>query len=77
MAAWKRRKSGASVARLGHGLDLLVWREEIERLPEGAPKYNMSVFGQHLETRATTEGEGRHRAEAVSRSWLSEARLAL
>lgn len=77
-ARWLRNKRmGGLRADLGHGLELRIWHEAIERLPANAPKYNVTVFGQKLETRARDEREGKHRAEAVAKSWIAEARIKL
>ena len=46
MAKWYRSPRNDSIhADLGHGLELVVWWEAFERLPLGAPAYNVSVFG--------------------------------
>lgn len=75
---WLRNKTtGGLRADLGHGLELRVWHEGVERLSSRAPAYNISVFAQRLETRARDEAEGKRRAVLVARSWIAEARLKL
>lgn len=78
MSEWtKNTHSGARRRNLGHGLELAVWYEAVERLPYNAPHYNVNVFGRQLVTRSDTIEDGQRRAEAVARRWLHEALLKL
>lgn len=74
---WRQNRFGDRRRELGHGLVLAIWYESSERIPSGAPAYNISVFGQRLVTRAMDIKEAKQRAEAVARSWLHEALLKL
>lgn len=77
-ARWLRNKrTGGLRADLGHGLEMRIWHEGIERLPANVPIFNVMVFGQKLETRAIDEREGKARAEAIAKSWIAEARIKL
>lgn len=75
--SWTRNRHGDRRLNLGHGLEARVWYESMERLPEGAPRYNVSVFGQQLVSRSETLEDGKRRAEQAARRWLQEALLKL
>lgn len=78
MTQWRRNtKTGDRHLDLGHGLELCVWYEGLERLPAGAPAYNISVFGRRLVTRSAGIPEAKRRAEAAARRWMQEASLRL
>lgn len=44
------------------GLELSVSYEGLERLPGGAPQYNVFVFGKRLKTRSSSLEKGQYRA---------------
>lgn len=74
MPKWVRPQYGASAkADLGHGLSISVSYESIERLDEGEPHWNVTVFGRRLKVRSATEEEARNRAIVLARKWLNEA----
>lgn len=74
---WRQNRCGDRRRELGHGLVLTIWYESNERVPSGAPGYNVGVFGQRLVTRAADVKEAKRRAEVAARRWLHEALLKL
>ena len=73
---WKRR-GGDYWVDLGHGLELRVWYEAVERLPHGAPAWCASALGRRLVSRSETAAGARRRAEVAARRWMAEAALKL
>lgn len=75
---WKQHKYGSgATADIGHGLLLAVDYESTKRLEQGAPPYNVTVFGRRLEQRCASLEEGQERARAVAAKWLLEAQQKL
>ena len=75
---WKQYKYGSGVvADLGHGLLLTVDYESTKRLEQGAPPFNVTVFGRRLEQRSASLEAGKERARAVATKWLLEAQQKL
>ena len=72
-----RRRGNDYYADLGHGLELRVWYEAVERLPHGGPGWNVLVLGRRLVSRSDTAANARRRAEAAARRWMAEAMLKL
>lgn len=71
---WKRRRYGsAEYAHIGQDFDMSVSYEGTYRVPEGEPKYNVSVFGERLKGREPTLEAGKARAMAQAKTWLTEA----
>lgn len=70
---WVEQKYGGIVKNLGFGLLMSVHYEQIERLPPDAPKWNVSIFGNKTNARATTEEEGKATADDLARLILKTA----
>ena len=70
MVEWKESKYGLMWgASLAPGLDLSVVYS-MTRLPDGEPKYEVSVFGRRLKTREANPDAAKARAVEVARNWM-------
>jgi hypothetical protein len=70
---WKPHRYGTG-ADLDLGIGkLMVEYEATLRLEPGAPRYNVFVFGKRLTARSESFEEGKARAIAIAKKWLSEA----
>lgn len=74
-AAWKDQTYGTGQSlNLGSGLRLSVSWETSHRLPAGAPKFNVSVFGRRLKQRSESLEDGKARAVRMAFVLLEEAK---
>lgn len=73
MVKWRKfdRGDGAS-ATLADGLVISCGRE-LQRLEDGEPTYNVTVFGVRLQGRAMTKEDAQRRAEATAKERLEQA----
>ena len=78
MAKWRPSAHGSgAILELGNGIRASVHWEASERLPYGAPRYNVTVLGVRLPGRSETLEEAKARSESGLRVALTRALEAL